>query len=174
MGAQEKVLWGSHSLQSATLTRMGQTGKKNQEKTGKKKQEKTMRNPWDERVTEEQAVMEAGSAALGAWCLQELTHTGCGREGKALSIAWSCHSWDLQLFGMSWRILGCSSKAEGLRAGQQQVKGLSFKPKINSLSGLGIHGLEDALGLLRGYTVRICAVPMHSTDHSQNTPEPVL
>lgn len=46
-----------------------------------------------------------------------------------------------------------------LHAGQQRVKGrFTIETKINSLSGLETHGLEDALDLLQGYTVSICTV----------------
>lgn len=72
-----------------------------------------MKNPWDARITEELVMMEAGSAALGTWYLQEGAHTGCGKEGKVLSIAWSRHSRCFSFFGMSWRNLGVQLKAEG-------------------------------------------------------------
>lgn len=115
-------------------------------------------------------MVDAGSAAeaVGTWNPQEETRTEWKKGGKSSS---RCLWW---LFpGVADFGGAAQSKRSPHWPAASQGKGLSSKPTINSLSGLEIHGLEDALDLLRGYTVSICTVAMLPTDHSLNTPEPV-
>lgn len=55
----------------------------------------------------------SGAEAVGTWYLQEETHTGCKKEGKALSVAWSRYSLRWQLLGCPGGTWGSSSKQKG-------------------------------------------------------------